>query len=80
MSEAPKSNVTIIAIVLLIVIVLLGANQVMKKSHKSGVEKAADDISDGVHNAAGEFKQKGPAEKAGDAIKNAGQKIKDSTE
>ncbi len=49
------------------------------KDNRNAFQKAADDVSDGLSNASREFKDKSPTEKVGDAVKDAGQKIKDST-
>ncbi len=79
--ELDKKNgntATYFIIGLLLIIFLIWYNQNAKK--ESTLKKVTDDISQGINNAKDEFKDKTPIEKVGDAVEDAGQKIKDSTE
>jgi uncharacterized protein YpmB len=76
--DMKKTNLNIIIIILGILAAVIMIFQI-QNNQKSSFEKAVDDISNGVSNAADEFKEKTPAEKVGDAVKDAGQKVKDSS-
>jgi ABC-type transporter MlaC component len=44
------------------------------------MENAADDLGDGIEDAAEEMQDRSPAEKMGDAIEDAGEEIQDAAE
>lgn len=84
MNISNKNTATYIIITVLVLVIFwvaIGSLQEQDDSLGGRIERAAEDLSDGARDAARELDpDRGPVEKIGEAIGDAGEDIKDATE
>ena len=80
MANSNSKTFVILALIVLVAIIAWAAlSGPDKRSTGDRVSDAVEQLPNGVDNAAGELKDRTPGQKVGDAVEDAGEKIKEQT-
>jgi hypothetical protein len=80
MNSQPKSLITLLIVVVLALIAWAVLTMPDQRTAGQKVGDAVDALPNGVDKAARELQDRTPGERAGDAIKDAGENLKDATD